>query len=61
MAAAVAVGRFSDLKAAARAMVRVRGRIEPDTAASRSYRRKFKLHKAVSAALEGTWELFGAG
>jgi len=61
MAAAVAVGLFADLKAAARAMVRVRGRVEPDPAASRSYRRKFKLHKAASAALEGTWELFGAG
>jgi L-xylulokinase len=59
MAAAVAVGEFPDLKAAAREMVRVRGRIDPDPACSRVYRRKFALHKAVSAALEGTWGLFG--
>jgi L-xylulokinase len=60
MAAAVAVGEFADLKAAARGMVRVRGRISPDPAVSRTYRKKFALHKAVSAALEGTWGLFGA-
>jgi L-xylulokinase len=60
MAAAVAVGEFADLKAAARAMVRIRGRIEPDPAASRVYRKKFAVHKAVSAALDGTWGLFGA-
>jgi L-xylulokinase len=61
MAAAVAVGEFPDLKAAAREMVRVRGRIDPDPASSRVYRGKFALHKAVSAALEGTWGLFGTG
>jgi L-xylulokinase len=61
MAAAVATGEFPDLKAAAREMVHVRARIHPDPASSRAYRRKFALHKAVSAALDGTWGLFGSG
>jgi L-xylulokinase len=56
MAAAVAAGEFPDLGAAARAMVRVRGRLEPDSGASKAYRRKFRMHKAVSAALDPTWE-----
>jgi L-xylulokinase len=60
MAAAVAAGEFADLKAAAKAMVRVRGRIEPDPAASRIYRGKFELHRVVSSALEPSWEKFGA-
>ncbi len=58
MAAAVAVGEFGDLKAAARAMVRIKGRIEPDPLASAVYRRKFELHKAASAALEDLWPMF---
>ena len=61
MAAAVATGEFPDLKAAAREMVHVRARIHPDPASSRAYRGKFALHKAVSAALDGTWGLFGDG
>ncbi len=59
MAAAVAVGEYSDLKAAAKAMVRIRDRIEPDPLAAKVYRKKFQLHKAASAALEGIWEHFG--
>ncbi|MGO8695398.1 MAG: FGGY-family carbohydrate kinase [Rectinemataceae bacterium] len=58
MAAAVAAGEYGDLKAAAKAMVRIRGRIEPDPSTATIYRRKFQLHKAASAALEGIWELF---
>jgi len=59
MAAAVAAGEFADLKAAAKAMVHVKGRIEPDPAACGVYRRKFEVHRAVSAALESSWERFG--
>ena len=61
MAAAVAAGEFADLKAAARAMVRVRDRIEPDPAASAVYRGKFERQQAVSAALEGCWEQSAPG
>ena len=59
MAAAVAAGEFADLKTAAAAMVHVKGRIEPDPAAFAAYRRKFEVHRAVSAALESSWERFG--
>jgi len=59
MAAAVAAGEYADLKAAAKAMVRIRDRIEPDPLAAKAYRKKFQLHKAASAALEGIWEQFG--
>lgn len=60
MAAAVAAGDFADLKAAAKAMVRVRERIEPDPAASRVYRGKFEQQQEVSAALERCWEILGS-
>ena len=60
MAAAVAAGEFTDLKAAAKAMVRVRQRIQPDPAASAIYRRKFALQQEVSAALEPSWERLSA-
>ncbi len=59
MAAAVAAGEFADLTAAAASMVHVKGRIDPDGAAAAVYRRKFERHKAVSAALDSGWQMFG--
>ena len=58
MAAAVAAGVYKDLKEAAQSMVKMKCRIEPNTANFPIYEKKFALYKKVSGALEGVWEDF---
>jgi len=59
MAAAVAAGVYPDLAAAARRMVRIRQRIEPDPAAAAVYRRKYALYRQVAEALAPLWKGYG--
>jgi L-xylulokinase len=56
MAAAVAAGVYRDLAEAARRMVKLGARYEPDAAAAAVYRRKYAQYRRVSAALEGIWK-----
>jgi len=58
MAAAVASGRYPDLQTAARHMVRVRQRLEPDPGTRAAYDRKFGLFVQVARALDGVWKGF---
>lgn len=55
MAAAVASGRYADLKEAARHMVRVRERLEPDPGKKAAYDRKYELFARAARALDGLW------
>lgn len=56
MTAAVASGLYPDLKTAARQMVRVRQRLEPDPGLKPVYDRKFHHFVQASAAVNGLWE-----
>ena len=56
MAAAVAAGVYPDLKAAARKMMKIGARFEPDPATSAIYQKKYASYRRVSAALEGVWK-----
>ena len=58
MVAAVAAGKYKDLPEAARQMVRVKARLEPNPANAPVYDRKLELYKKVSGALEGLWKSF---
>ena len=58
MAAAVAAGLYPDLKEAARHMVRVRERLEPDADKKAAYDHKFSLFAQASQALDGIWKRF---
>lgn len=58
MAAAVAAGAYADFKDAAKAMVKVKRRVEPNPAAFPAYRRKYALYKQVSGSLENCWKSF---
>lgn len=58
MAAAVAAGRFPDLREAAKEMVRVKKRLEPDPACVPVYAKKFALYKKVSDSLGRLWKEF---
>ncbi len=58
MAAAVAAGVYKDLKEAAKHMVNMKCRIEPNPANFAAYEKKFALYKKVSAALENSWKDF---
>jgi L-xylulokinase len=60
MAAAVASGEYTDLSAAAKNMVKIKGRIEPDGACAAVYDRKFSLHKEVTGLLDGIWQRYAA-
>jgi L-xylulokinase len=61
MAAAVASGEYTDIRAAAKSMVKIKGRIEPDGTCAAVYDRKFALHKEVSGLLDGIWQRYAAG
>jgi L-xylulokinase len=58
MVAAVAAGKYKDLPEAARQMVRIKARVEPNPANAPIYDRKLELYKKVSGALEGLWKSF---
>jgi L-xylulokinase len=58
MAAAVASGVYTDLKDAAKHMVKIKYRVEPDAGNAAVYARKYALHKKVSGALDGLWPDF---
>jgi L-xylulokinase len=58
MAASVASGRYADLREAARHMVRVRERLEPDARKKSVYDRKFALFAQAVQALDGLWSGF---
>lgn len=58
MAATVAAGVYKDLKEAAKSMVKIKSRIEPNPTNYAAYEKKFALYKKVSASLEGVWKDF---
>ena len=58
MAAAVAAGVYKDMKEAAQKMVKVKCRIEPNSANYPAYDKKYKLYKKVSEALDSIWKDF---
>ena len=58
MAAAVASGAYADLKDAARQMVTIKCRLEPDPACAEIYARKYLRYRKVSEALDGIWKDF---
>jgi L-xylulokinase len=55
MAASVASGLYPDLTAAARQMVRVKERLEPDAQKKAAYDRKYALFVRAAQALDGLW------
>ena len=58
MAAAVAAGEFTDYNQAAKAMVHIRGRVEPNMEKTGIYQKKYQKYTAVRKALDGVWQLF---
>ena len=58
MAASVASGLYRDLQEAARHMVRVKERLEPDPQKKSAYDRKYSLFVRASQALDGLWSGF---
>ena len=58
MAAAVASGTYTDLKDAAKHMVKIKYRLEPDAGNAATYARKYLRYRKVSDALDGIWKDF---
>jgi len=58
MAASVVSGLYRDLQEAARHMVRVKERLEPDVQKKGVYDRKYSLFVRASQALDGLWSSF---
>ena len=56
MAAAVASGVYADLKDAAKHMVKIKFRLEPDPANRATYARKYQRYRRISDALDDTWK-----
>ena len=55
MAAGVAVGEYDSLSAAAKKIVRVKKRLQPDLSLKILYEKKFRRYKELSEALDGLW------
>ncbi len=55
MAAAVASGVYADLKDAAKHMVKIKYRLEPNPGNAAVYARKYLRYRKVSDALDGVW------
>lgn len=58
MSAAIAAGVFKDYNEAARAMVRVKERVEPNPVRVEVYAKKYKKYTALRLALEPVWNIF---
>jgi len=58
MAASIAVGEYADFSEAAKAMTRIKCRIEPNPNHFEDYRKKYELYLQVSQALESIWKNF---
>ena len=56
MTAAVASGEYADLKDAAKHMVTIKHRLEPNPAHRETYARKYRRYRRISDALDGTWK-----
>ena len=61
MSAAVGVGDYADLAAAAAGMTRIRQRVEPRMEYAGIYARKYELYCRAVVALEPVWEELAAG
>ena len=58
MAAAVASGVYTDLKDAAKHMMKIKYRLEPNAGNAAVYARKYRRYRKVSDALDGIWKDF---
>ncbi|MDR0552423.1 MAG: carbohydrate kinase [Spirochaetaceae bacterium] len=58
MSAAIAAGVFKDYREAARAMVRIKKRVEPNPARTGIYAKKYEKYTALRLALEPVWGIF---
>lgn len=58
MAAAVASGEYKDLGEAAKSMVKVKCRLEPQAGNVAIYEKKYELYKKVEGSLESLWKEF---
>lgn len=58
MAAAIAAGVYSDYKEAAKHMVHIASRVEPNPERVPVYAKKYQKYRAVSAALDTVWGQF---
>ena len=56
MTAAVAVGEFSNFEEAAKSMIKVKSRTEPNPGHVKIYEKKYALYKQVISALDGVWD-----
>lgn len=58
MAAASAAGVYKDYEGAAKHMVHVSGRVEPNPQMHEIYQKKYEKYHAVSKALDTVWGQF---
>lgn len=56
MTAAVAVGEFKNFEEAAKNMIKVKNRMEPNPLNVAVYEKKYALYKQVISALDGVWD-----
>ena len=58
MAAAIAAGVYKDYKEAAKHMVHISAKIEPNPEKTAIYQKKYEKYRAVSKALDTVWGQF---
>jgi len=58
MAAAVAAGEYADFGDASKVMVKIKRRVEPNSATFEAYRGKYELYRQVAGVLDGCWKSF---
>jgi L-xylulokinase len=61
MAAAIAAGVFKDYAEAVAAMVRIKQRVNPNSARAALYKKKYQKYTAICSALQTVWPLFKEG
>ncbi len=54
--AAVAVGQFKNFEEAAKSMIKIKGRMEPNPTNVEIYEKKYALYKQVISALDSVWD-----